>query len=135
MFLTCCFFWYLSTSHYSATFSHLRDKDLLSAVNPKPMTLTTHTRQRNHNRNNHNSGQTTVVVHQVQPSTSYEQQHQQQPTHRQQQQQPNYEAATPARVPVSYHNSFQISAQYTPTHETLQSSQFSVRNNSQIQQV
>ncbi|VDP15908.1 unnamed protein product, partial [Onchocerca flexuosa] len=112
-----------------------KDKDLLSAVNPKPVTLTAHTRQRNHNRNNHNSGQATVVVHQIQPSTSYEQQHQQQPTHRQQQQQPNYETATPGRVPVSYHNSYQISAHYTPTHETLQSSSFSARNNSQVQQV
>ncbi|EJD73901.1 hypothetical protein LOAG_18709 [Loa loa] len=113
-----------------------KDKDLLSAVNPKPMALTTHTRQRNHNRNNHNSGQTTVVVHQVQPSTSYERQHQQQPAHRQQQQQQsNYEAATPARIPVSCQNSYQISTHYTPAHETLQSNQFSVRNNNQIQQV
>ncbi|VDK61502.1 unnamed protein product [Onchocerca ochengi] len=108
-----------------------KDKDLLSAVNPKPITLTAHTRQRNHNRNNHNSGQATVVVHQIQPSTSYEQQ----PTHRQQQQQPNYEIATPGRVPVSYHNSYQISTHYTPTHETLQNSSFSARNNSQVQQV
>lgn len=104
-------------------------------VNPKPVTLTAHTRQRNHNRNNHNSGQPTVVVHQVQPSTSYEQQHQQQPMHRQQQQQPNYEAATPARVPVSYQSSYQITTHYVPAHETIQSNQFSVRNNSQIQQV
>lgn len=110
-----------------------KDKDLLSAVNPKPMTLTAHTRQRNHNRSNHNSGQASVVVHQVQPSTSYEQQ--QQPTHRQQQQQPNYEVATPAKVPISYHSSYQISTHYTPVHETLQSSQFNVRNNSQIHQV
>ncbi|EJW80291.1 hypothetical protein WUBG_08800, partial [Wuchereria bancrofti] len=109
-----------------------KDKDLLSAVNPKPMTLTAHTRQRNHNRNNHNSGQAAVVVHQVQPSTSYEQQ--QQSTHRQQQQQPNYEVA-PARVPISYHSSYQISTHYTPAHETLQNNQFSVRNNSQIHQV
>ncbi|KAM3726411.1 Abnormal cell migration protein [Dirofilaria immitis] len=111
-----------------------KDKDLLSAVNPKPVTLTANTRQRNHNRNNHNGGQATVVVHQVQPSTSYEQQHQQQPTHRQQQQL-NYETATPTRVPVSYHNSYPISAHYTPTHETLQSSPFNARNNSQVQQV
>ncbi|KAK6110316.1 Glioma tumor suppressor candidate region family protein [Brugia pahangi] len=101
-----------------------KDKDLLSAVNPKPMTLTAHTRQRNHNRNNHNSGQSSVVVHQVQPSTSYEQQ-----------QQPNYEVATPAKVPISYHSSYQISTNYTPAHETLQSSHFNVRNNSQIHQV
>ncbi|CAG9535104.1 unnamed protein product [Cercopithifilaria johnstoni] len=111
-----------------------KDKDLLSVVNPKPITMTAHTSQRNY-KNNHNSGQTTVVVHQVQPSTSCGQQHQQQPTHRQQQQQPNYEAATPARVPVSYQNSYQISTHYTPTHETVQSNQFSVRNNNQIQQV
>ncbi|KAL3982060.1 Glioma tumor suppressor candidate region family protein [Acanthocheilonema viteae] len=112
-----------------------KDKDLLSVVNPKPMTLTAHTRQKNHNRNNHNSGQATIVVHQVQPSTSCEQQHQQQSAHRQQQQQPNYEAATPARVPVSYQNSYQISAHYNQAHETVQSNQFSVRNNSQIHQV
>ncbi|VDK81905.1 unnamed protein product [Litomosoides sigmodontis] len=111
-----------------------KDKDLLSVVNPKSMALTAHTRQRNHNRNNHNSGQTNVVVHQVQPSTSYGQQHQQQSTHRQQQQQSNYDARTPARVPVSYHNSYQISTHYTPTHETVQGSQFNIRNDS-IQQV
>uniref|UniRef100_A0A915Q259 GLTSCR protein conserved domain-containing protein n=1 Tax=Setaria digitata TaxID=48799 RepID=A0A915Q259_9BILA len=110
-----------------------KDKDLLSAVNPKPMTLTSHARQRNHNRNNHNSGQTTVVVHQMQPSTSYEK-HQQQPAHRQQQQQTNYEAA-PTRIPGAYHSSYQISTHYTANHEIVQSSSFSARSSGQVQQV
>ncbi|VDN05671.1 unnamed protein product [Thelazia callipaeda] len=108
-----------------------KDKDLLLAVNPRPLTLTTHTRQRNNIRNNHSNANATVVVHQVQPSTSYE--HQTQPVQRHQQQL-NYETSN-ARVPVSYHSSYQLSSQYVANHETYQNTSFAVRNNNQMQQV
>lgn len=77
-----------------------RDKTLLSAVSARPLNTTL---QSNRSRNNVCAETKPVIIHQVQPSTSYERQtsiEQQQP-----------------RVPISYQNSYQLS-QYAVAQET-----------------
>ncbi|VDN19924.1 unnamed protein product [Gongylonema pulchrum] len=99
-----------------------KDKELLLAVNPKLVTSAVPNRQRS---NNSHAGANAVIIHQVQPSTSYEQQPQQQ-------QQPTF-GVPPARVPTSYQNSYHL-PHYTSAHETVQNNSFSASSTSQLQQ-